>query len=65
MQGGASHTKEWIFGYKLHLTSTTAGEFVVPLTTDVTTANVLKPDICYFNIFFWGILFTIFTLYDG
>jgi Transposase DDE domain len=40
---GYSHTKEgWIFGYKLHLTCTTTaiGEIVVPLTTDVTTANV-------------------------
>jgi hypothetical protein len=40
---GYSHTKEgWIFGYKLHLTCTTAiGELVVPLTADVTTtANV-------------------------
>jgi hypothetical protein len=37
--GGYSHTKKWIFGYKLHLTSTT-GEIIVPLTADVTTANV-------------------------
>jgi hypothetical protein len=38
---GYSHTKGWIFGYKLHLTSTTAIEdLVVPLTADVTTANV-------------------------
>ena len=40
---GYSHTKGWIFGYKLHLTSTTAaaaGALVVPLTADVTTANV-------------------------
>ncbi|MER5174341.1 MAG: transposase, partial [Candidatus Nitrosocosmicus sp.] len=37
---GYSHTKKgWIFGYKLHLTST-IGELVVPLTADVTTANV-------------------------
>ncbi len=34
-----SHTKGWIFGYKLHLTCTT-GKIVVPLTADVTTANV-------------------------
>jgi hypothetical protein len=35
-----SHIKGWVFGYKLHLTST-KGEFVVPLTAaDVTTANV-------------------------
>ncbi len=36
---GYSHTKGWIFGYKLHLTCTT-GKIVVPLTADVTTANV-------------------------
>ncbi len=36
---GYSHTKGWIFGYKLHLTCTT-GNLVVPLTADVTTANV-------------------------
>ena len=36
---GYSHTRGWIFGYKLHLTST-AGNLVVPLTADVTTANV-------------------------
>jgi hypothetical protein len=38
---GYSHTRGWVFGYKLHLTSTTAvGNLVVPLTADVTTANV-------------------------
>ncbi len=36
---GYSHTKGWVFGYKLHLTSTT-GNLVLPLTADVTTANV-------------------------
>ncbi len=36
---GYSHTKRWIFGYKLHLTCTT-GKIVVPITADVTTANV-------------------------
>ena len=37
---GYSHTnKGWVFGYKLHLTCTT-GEMIVPLTADVTTANV-------------------------
>ena len=37
---GYSHTKGWVFGYKLHLTSTT-GNLVVPLTAaDVITANV-------------------------
>jgi len=37
--GGYSHTKEgWVFGYKLHLTSTTAtatGDLVVPLTAEM------------------------------
>jgi hypothetical protein len=40
---GYSHTKGWIFGYKLHITSTTAaaaGDLIVPLKADVTTANV-------------------------
>ena len=36
---GYSRTKGWVFGYKLHLTSTT-GKIVVPLTADVTTVNV-------------------------
>ncbi len=36
---GYSHTKGWVFGYKLHITSTT-GHLTVPLTADVTTANV-------------------------
>ena len=36
---GYSHTKGWVFGYKLHITSTT-GHLIVPLTADVTTANV-------------------------
>ncbi len=36
---GYSHTKGWIFGYKLHLTCTT-DKIVVPLTVDVTTANI-------------------------
>jgi hypothetical protein len=36
---GYSRTKGWIFGYKLHLTSTTSN-LTVPLTADVTTANV-------------------------
>ncbi len=39
---GYSHTKGWIFGYKLHLTSSTMGEIIVPLTAEdvTTTANV-------------------------
>ncbi len=41
---GYSHTKGWIFGYKLHLTDTT-GDLVVPLTADVTTTNILDNQI--------------------
>jgi Transposase DDE domain len=39
---GFSHTKGWIFGYKLHMISSTnsSSSIVVPLSTDVTTANV-------------------------
>ncbi len=39
---GHSHTKGWIFGYKLHLYIINSnGEIVVPLTAaDVTTANI-------------------------
>ncbi len=36
---GYSHTKGWIFGYKLHMVSST-GSLVVPLSADVTIANV-------------------------
>jgi hypothetical protein len=36
---GYSHSKGWVFGYKQRLTSTT-GDLIVPLTADVTTANV-------------------------
>ncbi|HET7344435.1 MAG TPA: transposase, partial [Nitrososphaeraceae archaeon] len=36
---GFSHTKGWIFGYKLHLISST-GSLIVPLAADFTTANV-------------------------
>jgi hypothetical protein len=43
---GYSHTKGWVFGYKLHLTSTTAGALVVPLTDDVTTTNVQDNHMC-------------------
>jgi hypothetical protein len=37
---GFSHTKGWIFGYKLHLISSTGSTIVVPLAADFTTANV-------------------------
>jgi Transposase DDE domain len=36
---GFSHTKQWIFGYKLHLVSST-GSLIVPLSADFTQANV-------------------------
>jgi hypothetical protein len=36
---GFSHTRGWIFGYKLHLISST-GSTIVPLAADFTTANV-------------------------
>jgi hypothetical protein len=36
---GFSHTKGWIFGYKLHIVSS-AGSIIVPLSADITTANV-------------------------
>jgi hypothetical protein len=35
---GFSHTKGWIFGYKLHLISST-GSIIVPLAADFTTAQ--------------------------
>ena len=40
MQGGwgFSHTKQWIFGYKLHIVSST-GSLIVPLSADFTQAN--------------------------
>jgi len=36
---GFSYTKWWIFGYKLHMVSST-DSIVVPLSADVTTANI-------------------------
>ena len=44
---GFSHTKGWIFGYKLHLISST-GSIIVPLAADFTTANI--PDNQIYNI---------------
>ncbi|MGD9533077.1 MAG: transposase [Candidatus Nitrosocosmicus sp.] len=36
-----SHTKDWVFGYKLHMIcSTDPTSRVIPLSADVTTANV-------------------------
>jgi hypothetical protein len=36
---GFSHTKQWIFGYKLHITTSTAS-LIVPLSADFTRADV-------------------------
>ena len=36
---GFSHTKGWVFGYKLHMVSST-GPIAVPLSAEVTTANI-------------------------
>ena len=36
---GFSSTKGWIFGYKLHMISST-GSIIVPLSADFTTANI-------------------------
>jgi hypothetical protein len=36
---GFSHTKGWIFGYKLHITAST-GSIIVPLSADFTQADV-------------------------
>jgi hypothetical protein len=37
---GFSHTKGWIFGYKLHMVATSTGSIIVPLSADFTTANI-------------------------
>ncbi len=36
---GKSRTKGWVFGYKLHIVSST-GPLIVPLSADFTTANI-------------------------
>jgi hypothetical protein len=38
---GFSHSKGWIFGYKLHITAST-GSLIVPLSADFTQADVQK-----------------------
>ena len=47
---GFSHTRGWIFGYKLHITSST-GSLVIPLSADFTQADVqdnqIYPTITY------------------
>ena len=42
MQGGDSviYTKGWVFGYKLHMISSTGLTTIVPFHTDFTTGNV-------------------------
>ena len=59
---GFSHTKGWIFGYKLHLISST-GSIIVPLAADFTTANI--PDNQMYSILTTSLPFTIIrrTLY--
>ena len=41
-----SHTKGWIFGYKLHITSST-GSLIVPLSADFTQADVQDNQMYY------------------
>ena len=53
---GFSHTKEWIFGYKLHLISI-IGSIIVQLVADFTTANI--PNNQMYNILTASIPFTI------
>ena len=57
-----SHTKGWIFGYKLLLISST-GSIVEPLTADFTTANI--PDNQMYSILTASLPFAIIrrTLY--
>ena len=37
---GFSHTRGWIYGYKLHMVSSIDSSIIVPLSADVTTANI-------------------------
>ncbi len=62
---GYSHTKGWIFGYKLHLTCTTGD-----CSTSSSRCNYCKctgqPDVCSFNfIIIICILFTICIVHDS
>jgi hypothetical protein len=59
---GFSYTKGWIFGYKLHLISST-DSIIVPLAADFTTANI--PDNQMYSILTASLPFTIIrrTLY--
>ena len=49
-RSGFSHTREWVFGYKLHMVcNTDPSSIIVPLVADVTTAivpdNQVYPDL--------------------
>jgi hypothetical protein len=37
---GFSHSKRWIFGYKLHIITASTGSLIVPLSADFTQADV-------------------------
>jgi hypothetical protein len=37
---GFSHIKRWIFGYKLHIITSSTGSLIVPLSADFTQADV-------------------------
>jgi len=43
---GFSHTKGWIFGYKLYITAST-GSIIVPLSADFTQADVQQDNQIY------------------
>jgi hypothetical protein len=43
---GFSHTKGWVFGYKLHITAST-GFLIVPLSADFTQADVQQDNQMY------------------
>src|SRR6188472_1425864 len=43
---GFSHTKGWLFGYKLHITAST-GSIIVPLSADFTQADVQQDNQIY------------------
>ena len=44
---GFSHTKGWVFGYKLHIVSSSYSPVIVPLSADVTTANNIPDNQVY------------------
>jgi len=44
---GFSHTKGWVFGYKLHIVSSSGSPVIVPLSADVTTANNIPDNQVY------------------